>query len=619
MSSLYRKHLVVIVSYRFHVLLAVLLLSAQLLSPPQVLADESSNSQKVGVLYLVHGGHRSINYSNFFDAGIQMASYDENSAGYKNTIWQPENWHRVVPLSAGRQASEFLGLLRKSIFKLGRAGSIEPVTQVTEAQVVSLQAALDRAAATTNTQFVVDWVAWITGSSDVGSLPYPRFIYNQDGESEIAMRYCGSSTDGGAQPDGRWPLCDPERYNVDGPVDRLLQAGVDRIIVVDTAVGGIRFSKSLDVYKMLGRARDAALRDTNRSVPIVWANDYTGFMMEAYPKEPAGWTASMGAPPSAPKVALENRGNPVTDDPAYASIVVDGIVRAMSASVSPADTGVLLYNHGIYSGNEVFDPKIDDTITVHENLQEALLTLHPTMSADNIVGAWEGIRQMVDGKLQRTREMRGEDLGHAYLYGSDAQMPPGKWGLRYWEALERLKDSGVQHIVVVFPQVIVTSTGGQVTLPNQIAQEIGFRGFVPVSDLDVLLWPGYDSPFAHHWPPDSDRVCYESPSARAQGVSHDCCYKLGGCADGNGYPETRQTPVGQALSRLDPEIVFDVPPFGHLGYDPALGPPDNDAPVQNQYTGTWSIWVPMNDDPRLAEHLANVVLAVMNNAQAQEL
>ena len=169
MASLYRKQLVVIVSYRFHALVAALLLSAQLVFPPQVLAEESSDLQKVGVLYLVHGGHRSINYSNFFDAGIQMASYDENSSTYKNTIWQPENWHRVVPLSAGRQASEVLGLLRKSIFKLARAGTIEPVTQVTEAPVVSLQAALDRAAASTNTEFVVDWVAWITGSSDVGS------------------------------------------------------------------------------------------------------------------------------------------------------------------------------------------------------------------------------------------------------------------------------------------------------------------------------------------------------------------------------------------------------------------------------------------------------------------
>ena len=602
-----------------YALLAALCFSTQVLFPSEAMAEKAGETKRIGVLYLVHGGARSLNFSNFFDAGIQMASYDENSPTYRNIIWQPENWHRVVPVGDSQQSSELLGLIRKYGFQLGRMGNLEPAAQITEAQVVSLQAALDSAAQSSTTQFFVDWVGWIAGSDDVSSLPFPRFIYNRDGESAIAMRYCGSPTDGGAQPNGRWPLCDPERYNVDGPIDRLLRAGVEKIIVVDTAVGGIRFSKSLDVYKMLGRARDAALRHTNRSVPIIWANDYTGFMMDAYPKEPADSTVSTDSPRVTAKVSLENRGNPVTDDPAYASIVVDGIVRAMSASVSPTDTGVLLYNHGIFPGNEVFDPKINDTVTLHENLEDALLNRHPTMSPENIVGAWEGVKQMVDGKLQRTREMRGEDLGHAYLYGSDAQMPPGKWGLRYWEALERLKDNGVKHIVVVFPQVIVTTTVGKVGLPNQVAQEIGYRGFLPVSDLDVPLWPGYDSPFANHWPPDADRVCYSSPSARAEGVSHDCCYRLGGCVDGNAYPEARQTPAGQPLSRLDPQIVFDVPPFGQLGYDPALGSPSNDFPVQNQYTGTWSIWVPMDDSPRLAEHLASVVLSVINNAQAREL
>jgi hypothetical protein len=609
----------VLASCRAGALLAVLCFSTQVLWPSGAMAENAGDARKIGVLYLVHGGARSLNFSNFFDGGIQMASYDENSSTYQNVIWQPENWHRVVPLADRQQSSELLGLIRKYSFQLGRMGNLEPAAQITEAQVASLQAALDSAAAPSTTQFVVDWVGWIAGSDDVSSLPFPRFIYNRDGESAIAMRYCGSPTDGGAQPDGRWPLCDPERYNVDGPVDRLLRAGVEKIIVVDTAVGGIRFSKGLDVYRMLGRARDAALRHTNRSVPIIWANDYTGFMMDAYSKASAHGSVSTDAPGATPKVALENRGNPVTDDPAYAAIVVDGIVRAMSDSVSPADTGVLLYNHGIFPGNEVFDPKIDDTIRLHENLEDALLTRHPTMSAENIVGAWEGVKQMVDGVLQRTREMRGEDLGHAYLYGSNAQMPPGKWGLRYWEALERLKDNGVRHIVVVFPQVIVTTTTGKVGLPNQIAQEIGYRGFVPVSDLDIPLWPAYDGPFANHWPPDADRLCYSSPADRAEGVSHDCCYRLGGCLDGNAYPAPRQTPVGQPLSRVDPEIVFDVPPFGHLGYDPALGSPSNDFPVQNQYTGTWSIWVPMDDSPRLAEHLASVVLSVINNPQAREL
>jgi len=31
-------------------------------------------------------------------------------------------------------------------------------------------------------------------------------------------------------------------------------------------------------------------------------------------------------------------------------------------------------------------------------------------------------------------------------------------------------------------------------------------------------------------------------------------------------------------------------------------------PVQNQYTGTWAMWVPANDDPRMGELLAAEVV-----------
>ena len=39
--------------------------------------------------------------------------------------------------------------------------------------------------------------------------------------------------------------------------------------------------------------------------------------------------------------------------------------------------------------------------------------------------------------------MRGENLGHAWLYESAKLLPAGKWGYRYWDALEYLKNQGV--------------------------------------------------------------------------------------------------------------------------------------------------------------------------------
>lgn len=577
--------------------------------------EHTNQKERVGVLYVVHGAARDQNFSHFFDAAIQIASYDPNSPLYKGVIWNPDNWSKVLPLADLERAAPLLGLYRKYNFEFGRLGNIQPATRVTEAQTVALRRELEAAGEQSGTEYVVDWVSWIAGSDDIERLPYPRFVYNRAGQSDVAVTYCGQASDGGVQPDGRWPQCDPQRYDVDGPMERMLREGVDRIILIDTTVGGVRFSKTYDVQRMLERARDDALQGTGRVVPIIWANDYTGLMRQSYPTAPAGWTKSLGPPEVDPKVPLQGRPNPVTDSPEFAALFAEGLFKAMSTDTPPESTGVLLFNHGIYPGNEFFDPKIDDTVRLHEQVQRVLLQRYPGMSPDNIVGGWEGLKEKVDGRLERTRAMRGEDIGHAFVYEKNEEMPAGKWGLRYWDALQRLKDNGVKHIVVAFPQVLVTTTVGQVGLPNQVAKEIGYKGFRPPGDTSVLLWPGFNSPFADHWPPDVELVCRNEPTAEGGSSSHECCYKLSGCMGGGTYPETRQTPLSKPLQRTDPSLVFDVPAYGHLGYDPSKGLLNNDAPVQDQYTGTWSIWVPIDNDPRLAQHLAKVVVDVQQEQQ----
>ena len=55
-----------------------------------------------------------------------------------------------------------------------------------------------------------------------------------------------------------------------------------------------------------------------------------------------------------------------------------------------------------------------------------------------------------NGAKGRTRHMRGENLGWAWLYESAKQLPGDEWGYRYWEALEYFKNRGVKHIVIGF-------------------------------------------------------------------------------------------------------------------------------------------------------------------------
>ena len=83
---------------------------------------------------------------------------------------------------------------------------------------------------------------------------------------------------------------------------------------------------------------------------------------------------------------------------------------------------------------------------------------------------------------------------------------------------------------------------------------------------------------------------------------------MGGCANGQPYPPPRQAPMNERRDDLDPSLAFDVSHFGHLGYDSESGMPSERQPVQNQYTGTWSMWKVTDDHRAVAEFLADKVV-----------
>jgi hypothetical protein len=208
-------------------------------------------------------------------------------------------------------------------------------------------------------------------------------------------------------------------------------------------------------------------------------------------------------------------------------------------------------------------------------------------------------------QLERTREMRGENLGYILLHDTQNQMPQGDWGFRYWQALEQLKNNGVQHIVVVFPQIMENSVLNLVEVPNQIAKEIGYSNWSKIEQLDFTTYPEVGHPFADYWGIWVKKMCkvLSDPEQRKP-----CCFKMGGCANGQPYPPPRQAPLNERRDDLDPSLAFDVSHFGHLGYDSEFGMPSERQPVQNQYTGTWSMWKVTDDHRAVAEFLADKVV-----------
>ena len=110
-----------------------------------------------------------------------------------------------------------------------------------------------------------------------------RELFVLEGRSDY-LNYCGVGDNGSPNP---WPGCDPQRYNVDGPVERLLNKGVTQIILVDLTVGGVRFSKTYDIFKKV----KLCLSDHGQgAMPVKWLNDPTNLMENSYPTDPAGWT-----------------------------------------------------------------------------------------------------------------------------------------------------------------------------------------------------------------------------------------------------------------------------------------------------------------------------------------
>ena len=564
-------------------------------------AGAEEHERVVGVLFVIHGGSEDWTDRGAFDTAAQLFSYDHNSPVYQRFLWDPRVWPRFMQFGNGPKE----GL--KYRFEYERIGGPSPFYRVTYSQLRELEKALEARSKALGVRFVVDLASWM--AADPKHHPWPRLVYGPGSAEGQPLTYCGP-------PDDPWPDCDPERHNVDGPIPRLLAQGVTEILAIDMTVGGARFSKTHDVVSTLRRRLAAEAGEGGDPVPLRWLNDPEDLMRNSYPVQPEGWTRSLGPPAADASVSIEQAPNPVVASPQLALLHAEGIAHRFNPDVAEADTGIVLLGHALRRYDEYFDPKINDTLTLHKMIELELLRLYPELKQRRIVGAWAGdmvineaMPESPAGRYERSRPMRGENLGYAALYEQPGVHPAGKWGHRYWEALDYLRSDGVQHIVVAFPQIVAESVLNMVEVPNQIGKEIGYRTWLFYEDGDHDRYPGVGHPFADYWGIWVETEC------RAGDARVVCCLELGGCADGRPYPPERQTPRDRRRNDMDPSLGYDVPAYGHIGYDPALGRPSAEQPVQQQYGGTWAMWRPPNDDPRMGALMAEFIADALRQSQ----
>lgn len=307
-------------------------------------------------------------------------------------------------------------------------GGVDPAADITDRQFEAMTRRLEAGGKPRGIEFLTDVVHWLGSQTYIHRLPWPRYLYGPQTAKGSPLTYCGSAKDGGP-----WPHCNPQRYNVDGPGERLLKRGAEELIMVDLTTSGVRFWKTYDVVSMTRRMVEDWNRRNGTKVQVRWVNDPTDLMRASYPVDPPNWTRSLGEPKADVPVPLQGRPNPLIQDPLLIDTMVDGIIARFNPAVAPSDTAVLIVNHSIRDGNQAFDPKVNDTILMDGLIKAELLRRYPDMRADNILGSWMGRRvenpaitlmRPGGGKLERSREMRGESLGDAWLYETDTREVP---------------------------------------------------------------------------------------------------------------------------------------------------------------------------------------------------
>ena len=167
----------------------------------------SPKDELIGVIYVLHGGMDRYHPQFLWDASVQMFSYDPNHPVYDMVIWNPDAWSMVL-------TTEFaVKFIRKYEFEYERVGGIDPFHRIADMQLADMKAILDKNSR--GLKFEVDYACWMAADR-VEHYPYPRFMYNGPAGAQHHCSYCGEQ-----EPGGPWPDCTHDRYNVDGPVERL--------------------------------------------------------------------------------------------------------------------------------------------------------------------------------------------------------------------------------------------------------------------------------------------------------------------------------------------------------------------------------------------------------------
>ncbi len=128
--------------------------------------------EKIGVIYILHGGMDEYNPQFLWDASVHQFSFDQNHPVYTTIIWNSVWWPTVLT------SEESVKFIRKYAFEYERIGGTDPFQKLSDKQLSDMKAALNKN--TEGLKFEVEFASWMAGDRP-GNYPYPRFLYNGPG------------------------------------------------------------------------------------------------------------------------------------------------------------------------------------------------------------------------------------------------------------------------------------------------------------------------------------------------------------------------------------------------------------------------------------------------------
>ncbi|HJM08956.1 MAG TPA: hypothetical protein QGG41_02540, partial [Gammaproteobacteria bacterium] len=82
--------------------------------------SKNAEIERIGVLFISHGGNEVFNENGIWDVTVQIFSYDKNSPIYQRILWNEDYWPQLLKFESAQKS------LGKYGFEYERIGGVDP-------------------------------------------------------------------------------------------------------------------------------------------------------------------------------------------------------------------------------------------------------------------------------------------------------------------------------------------------------------------------------------------------------------------------------------------------------------------------------------------------------------